>query len=640
MRRESAKAREWWAIWLGLNLCGAAISVARAQLAITEVMASATRVWVDGVDLGRRPDFWELTNFATNSAVAIDLAGYSFTDNKPATHHSLVNPEDPPLSIAPGESVLFVCSDSPLATNEWNFREWWSAGLPPEVKVRFYGTNPGLGGGGDSVCLYDPEGVLVDAVDFGDSQEGVSFTYDTNGEFGAYSVLGICGAFRAGAADDIGSPGVTCGPVPLSILEQPTNQFVSAGLEAIFSVQVAGLPRPRYQWQHEGTNLSSATQSSLAITNVQAADVGEYAVELNNGLITLLSASARLVLVTNPAPPEILERPLDLQVFDGQNARFATRFSGEPLPSLQWLANDVPLTGETNWDLVIYGCTPDLAGTIYCVQLSNVVGTARACARLDVIPRPLLEVTEVMANPVGPGQDWFELTSFETNITVDLRGWRFTNDWDLGTFDLQTASVVTQAVCLRPGESIIFVRNMTPQEFADWWGPDKLPAGLQVITASNLSLSSSGADLFLWNAAAEDPTDFFIGRSFNPCQTGISLESFPEDYWMGGHDSEPGRNGAFYAAQGPDTGSHALGSPGYVRNPDPRFLCIQHGPSGVFLKWHAVTGKNYYLWCKDALSDANWRLAGTYMATNATACAEDISVSGTRQRFYFLEQWP
>src|SRR5262245_12236027 len=94
----------------------------RAQLAITEVMSSAS------TNLGpslvtQNSDFWELTNYGTNT---IDLTGYKFDDADNNLAAANPAPFDG-LRIGPGESILFV--QNTVNTNEIMFRDWWGTNL-------------------------------------------------------------------------------------------------------------------------------------------------------------------------------------------------------------------------------------------------------------------------------------------------------------------------------------------------------------------------------------------------------------------------------------------------------------------------------------------------------------------------------
>src|SRR4026209_2872260 len=99
---------------LNVLLLALCVQQALAQLAITEVMSSASTN-LGSLVVTNGPDFWELTNFGTN---AINLDGYQYTDSL-----SLPRVPLPGMSIQSGESVVFVRTDTntPVA-NEGQFR--------------------------------------------------------------------------------------------------------------------------------------------------------------------------------------------------------------------------------------------------------------------------------------------------------------------------------------------------------------------------------------------------------------------------------------------------------------------------------------------------------------------------------------
>ena len=82
---------------------------------------------------------------------------------------------------------------------------------------------------------------------------------------------------------------------------QPASQSVVYGNTASFSVTVGGTAPFAYQWTFNGTNIASATNSSLILAGVQYAQAGNYAVVVTspygtntsaNGVLTVLSPLA------------------------------------------------------------------------------------------------------------------------------------------------------------------------------------------------------------------------------------------------------------------------------------------------------------------------------------------------------------
>ena len=86
---------------------------------------------------------------------------------------------------------------------------------------------------------------------------------------------------------------VNSGPV---IIAQPVDSTVTAGNNAVFSVNVVGSLPLVYQWQFNGTNLSGGTASSFTVANAQAANAGTYSVTITNGFGSVTSSNADLAV--------------------------------------------------------------------------------------------------------------------------------------------------------------------------------------------------------------------------------------------------------------------------------------------------------------------------------------------------------
>ncbi len=190
--------------FLALTIVGSLLPVAaQAQLRITEVESSEA-----GALHG---DWWELSNFGGS---AVDLTGYKFNDSTGGTTTQFFTL--PALSIAPGESIIFVESNGSNPMTASSFQSWWGSSLSTTVQIVVYTMSGiGLSSAGDQVNLWDASDAVVDGVTFGAATAGISFVFD-NGSVGrspaGLSANGVGGAFTAAENSDIGSPGVV--PVP------------------------------------------------------------------------------------------------------------------------------------------------------------------------------------------------------------------------------------------------------------------------------------------------------------------------------------------------------------------------------------------------------------------------------------------
>lgn len=120
---------------------------------------------------------------------------------------------------------------------------------------------------------------------------------------GAYSVV------VSNAAGVAVSPAATLTVVmPPQILTQPQSQAVAAGSTVTFSVTAQGTPPLSYQWRFNETPIPGATSSSYTRTNVQAADAGNYSVQITNAAGIAISDDAVLTVNTPPSLGPIADR--------------------------------------------------------------------------------------------------------------------------------------------------------------------------------------------------------------------------------------------------------------------------------------------------------------------------------------------
>lgn len=610
---------------------------ASAQLAITEAMPSASTNLGAGL-VTQGPDFWEISNFGTNS---IDLSGYVFNDSDAIIGGDSESPFGGVI-IAPGESIILSRSDTTVVSNRDDFINWWgSNNVPTNLQVLFYAGN-GFSATGDSIVLYAPTATndsdWVDRVDFDIATRGHSFTYNpTNGNFGILSTNGVGGAFKAVTADDEGSPGFTTGPVPLLIVQQPspTNYTVPSGSDATFTVVAQGLPRAHYQWRNGTNNIDGATKASLTITNAQIADSGSYNVIISNGVTTLTSSNAVLTVSSNAvAPTFTLVPPARLDAFIGQVVNLSASANGSPTPAYHWLRNGTNLAGQTSSTLSLNNVQIADSDT-YTVIASNSVSNISASTVLKVTTKPLLVITEVQATeaaPAGAHADWWELTSLDSQ-TFNLQGYR----WDDSSESLApgNAYTFTNDFTIHPGESIVFVENISADAFRTWWGTN-LPPGLQIITyiGGGLGLGAAGDAVNFWNAVSttnSPRSEKIAGITFANAPSGKTLVYDPDSPYIGGVMSTPatnGINGVFASAV--TATNRDIGSPGYVVEPMKVTTSTTNG--GFLVNWNSKPNRNYTLYYTDSLTPPNWLPVTNVTAIDTNTITFDPTIS--TQRFY------
>lgn len=116
---------------------------------------------------------------------------------------------------------------------------------------------------------------------------------------GAYSVV-VTNAASLTTSSDATLSLVDSAPV---ITLQPTDETVVASRTATFTVAAIGTKPFTYQWSYAGivtTNIDSATNATLTLTNVQLEDAGAYWVTVSNAIDGVASYPAMLTVVQLP----------------------------------------------------------------------------------------------------------------------------------------------------------------------------------------------------------------------------------------------------------------------------------------------------------------------------------------------------
>jgi len=84
--------------------------------------------------------------------------------------------------------------------------------------------------------------------------------------------------------------------VPPSITAQPASAAANVGGSATFNTTVTGSPTLIYQWQMNGVNITGATNSTLALSNLQTNQTGGYRIVITNAAGSVTSSVAMLAV--------------------------------------------------------------------------------------------------------------------------------------------------------------------------------------------------------------------------------------------------------------------------------------------------------------------------------------------------------
>ena len=188
------------------------------------------------------------------------------------------------------------------------------------------------------------------------------------------------------------------GGVP-TIQVQPQNQNAGAGGTVNFSVTASGAPAPTYQWRRNGIAIPGATSSLLTVSNIQAAQAGDYSVVITNAFGSVTSTVATLTLVTVPT---IQAQPQSQVAAVGQNVTLSVTASGSPAPTYQWRFNGVPIPGATSPALTLTNVQAAAAGA-YSVTVTNTFGSVTS-ATANVTVESTRIVNLSIRSPLASGE--------------------------------------------------------------------------------------------------------------------------------------------------------------------------------------------------------------------------------------------
>ena len=200
---------------------------------------------------------------------------------------------------------------------------------------------------------------------------------------------------------------------PVTFLKQPYSQIIYKGSDTSFSAPVLGAAPMSYQWVQNGTSIVSATNTSLAITNAQLTNAGNYQLVVSNSYGAVTSAVA--VLTVNDPAPSFTLQPTNRWVLQNSNATLTASVVGLPPFTYQWLLNGAAIPWATNTTITVTNAQPTNEGN-YSLAASNAYGTATSSnAFLNVVdvPEALGPTNLTWVNSSQP--PWFA----ESNTTHD-----------------------------------------------------------------------------------------------------------------------------------------------------------------------------------------------------------------------------
>jgi hypothetical protein len=127
--------------------------------------------------------------------------------------------------------------------------------------------------------------------------------------------------------------------VPVVILGQPRSQNAFAGSNVTFTVAAYSSTPVTYQWRKNGDPIPGATTDTLALTNIDRDDEGDYTVIVSDAMASVTSDVATLIVL---ARARIIQFTQSAVVAVGSNASFTAEVTNNAtLPlTFRWRTNN------------------------------------------------------------------------------------------------------------------------------------------------------------------------------------------------------------------------------------------------------------------------------------------------------------
>jgi len=163
--------------------------------------------------------------------------------------------------------------------------------------------------------------------------------------------------------------------MPPMIVTHPSNQTVTAGQSATFSVVATGAASLKYQWQKGMTPIAGATAATYITPAASLSDNGStFRVVVSNAAGSATSNAATLMVSSVPAKPAITQQPSNQMVIMGQVATFSVMASGTAPLTYQWQKGTTPINGATSASYTTPATSVTDGGAQFRAVVSNSIG--------------------------------------------------------------------------------------------------------------------------------------------------------------------------------------------------------------------------------------------------------------------------
>ena len=158
---------------------------------------------------------------------------------------------------------------------------------------------------------------------------------------------------------------------PPDIAPQPISQVVSPGASATFTSGATSNVPITYQWQKDGAAISGATTTTLTLSNIQTANLGNYTLVATN---MAGSSTSNVGVLSFVPPPGFTTHPASQSVAPGSSATFSASATSSIAISYQWQKDGVAIPGATTATLTVSNVQISNLGN-YTVVATNSAGS-------------------------------------------------------------------------------------------------------------------------------------------------------------------------------------------------------------------------------------------------------------------------
>ena len=182
-----------------------------------------------------------------------------------------------------------------------------------------------------------------------------------------------------------------------AITTQPSDQTVTVGQKATFSVVTSGTAPLSYQWQKASAPIRGATAASYMTPATMASDDGAaFRVVVSNSAGSATSQTATLTVTSTARAPSITQQPANTTVIAGQAATFSVVAAGTAPLSYQWQRGTTPITAATSASYTTPATTMSDHGAAFRVVVRNSAGTITSSAATLSVSAAATGTTDVL----------------------------------------------------------------------------------------------------------------------------------------------------------------------------------------------------------------------------------------------------